>query len=238
MSTHLLLINPNTSPEVTADVAESARRVVSPGTVVTAVNPEHGPAVIDGAYDKALATYGLVEEMQRAEREEDYDADVIACFGDPGLDAAKELTDKPVGGNAEAAIMVPASLGPGLSAVSTLPRAQERVRRLAELNGAGARLASVRTTDLGVLAFHEDPEGTLDVLEAAGAEAIREDGAEVLVLGCAGMTGLAGRLSERLGVPVVDPVEAASRVAESLVALRYSTSKANTYQAPTEKVYR
>jgi allantoin racemase len=233
----LYIINPNSSPELTASIALAARQVVSPGTTVTAVNPSSGPAVIEGSYDEALATYHLVEEVVRAEREYKPDAYVIACFGDPGLDAVKELTEKPVVGIAEAAIHLSSFIGATFSIVSTLPRVRNHLLGLVRRSGATDRLASIKTPDLGVLAFHEDGDKAQTTLEQAAREAVRDDGAEAIVLGCAGMTGLARRLSEELQVPVIDPVEAACRVAESLAVLGYGTSKANTYEIPTEKIY-
>nr|AAL55411.1 hydantoin racemase HyuA [Arthrobacter sp. BT801] len=231
------IINPNSSSELTEAVAETARSVVSAGTAVTAVNPSSGPAVIEGSYDEALATYHLVQEVMRAEREDRPDAYVIACFGDPGLNAVRELTEKPVVGIAEAAIQLSSFIGATFSIVSTLPRVRSHLHGLVRRAGATNRLASVKTPDLGVMAFHEDAGSAQATLEQAAKEAVQEDGAEVVVLGCAGMAGLARRLSEELQVPVIDPVEAACRVAESLSALGYGTSKANTYEKPTEKVY-
>jgi allantoin racemase len=233
----LHIINPNSSSQLTASIAQCAQRVVSSGTSVTAVNPLAGPAVIEGSYDEALATYHLVEEVVRAEREDQPDAYVIACFGDPGLDAVKELTEKPVVGIAEAAIHLSSFIGATFSIVSTLPRVRNHLRTLVHRSGATDRLASIKTPDLGVLAFHEDGDKAQATLEQAAREAVRDDGAEAIVLGCAGMSGLARRLSAELQVPVIDPVEAACRVAESLVALGYGTSKANTYEPPTQKVY-
>lgn len=233
----LHVINPNTSPELTASIAETARAVVSPGTIVTAVNPMRGPAVIEGSYDETLAAYALVEEVIRAEKEGAPDAYVIACFGDPGLEAVRELTDKPVVGIAEAAIQLSSFVGATFSMVSTLPRVRKHLYDLVRRAGAMDRLASLKTPHLGVLAFHEDGDAAQATLERVAREAVQEDGAEVVVLGCAGMAGLAHRLTAELGVPVIDPVEAACRIAESLVVLDYGTSKANTYQSPTEKVY-
>lgn len=231
------VINPNSSVDLTDAVAEAARSVVSPGTTITAVNPSKGPTVIEGSYDEVLATYHLVEEVRRAEREDRPDAYVIACFGDPGLDAVRELTDRPVVGIAEAAIQMTSFVAASFSIVSILPRVRKHLHELVHRAGATDRLASLKLPDLGVLAFHEDEAAAFETLRQVAGEAVREDGAESIVLGCAGMAGFARQLSEELGVPVIDAVEAACRVAESLVALGYRTSKANTYQAPTEKQY-
>ncbi|WP_181151924.1 MULTISPECIES: aspartate/glutamate racemase family protein [unclassified Arthrobacter] len=233
----ILVINPNSSSALTESVAEAAQQVVAPGTIISATNPSRGPAVIEGSYDEVLATFHLLEEVERAERENPPDAYVIACFGDPGLDAVKELTDRPVVGVAEAAIHMSSFVAATFSVVSILPRVRKHLHDLVRQAGATNRLASIKLPNLGVMAFHEDEHAALETLKQAAKEAVQEDGAESIVLGCAGMVGFARQLSDELGVPVIDPVEAACRVAESLVALGYQTSKANSYQKPTEKQY-
>lgn len=233
----ILLINPNSSDGLTRAIQDTAQHVVHSSTTVESVNPSAGPAVIEGSYDEALATYHLVAEIEHAERRASADAYVIACFGDPGLDAARELTTKPVVGIAQAAIALAQFTGATFSIVSTLPRVRNHLRLLVDNSGASSRLASLKTPNLGVLAFHEDGEEAERVLAQAAAEAVNEDGAEAIILGCAGMSGLARSLSDELGVPVIDPVEAACKLAESLIELDLGTSKAMTYQAPTQKIY-
>ena len=121
----LLLINPNTSEAMTAGIAEAARAVAAPGTVVQAVQPSFGPRSIEGHYDEAIAAAGVAEQVRAGAPWLTGDARagvVIACFGDPGLDAAREATDVPVIGIAEAAFHVASLLATGFSVVTTMTR--------------------------------------------------------------------------------------------------------------------
>src|SRR5689334_17078666 len=125
------VINPNTTAAMTALIGESARLVAAPGTVIEAVNPTMGPVSIESHYDEALAVPGLLAEIARGEAE-GVDGYVIACFGDPGLDAARELARGPVIGVAEAAMRAASHLGRGFSVVTTLARTRGRAAELAD----------------------------------------------------------------------------------------------------------
>ena len=119
---HITVINPNTTASMTELIGESARAVAAPGRG-QAVNPAMGPASIESHYDEALSVPGLLEEIARAQAGGPAaDGFVIACFGDPGLDAARELADGPVVGIAEAAMHAASFLGRGFSVVTTLGR--------------------------------------------------------------------------------------------------------------------
>jgi Asp/Glu/hydantoin racemase len=95
-----------------------AQRIAAPGTEIVAVSPDFGPPSIEGYYDEALAVPGLLAEIRQGEAEE-FDGYVIACFGDPGLHAARELARGPVVGIAEAAIHFASVIAPGFSVVTT-----------------------------------------------------------------------------------------------------------------------
>src|SRR2546423_13307339 len=112
-SPRILVINPNTTSAMTDAIGKCAAAAANPGTIVTAVTPEMGPASIESHYDEALAVPGLLAEIAQAEEEGSADGYVIACFGDPGLDAARELARGPVVGIAEAAMRTAAYLGRG-----------------------------------------------------------------------------------------------------------------------------
>ena len=115
----ITVLNPNTSWDMTGSIERSARAVAGPDTVVRAVCPAMGPASIESHYDEALAVPGLLAEIARGEQLGS-DGYVIACFGDPGLDAARELAAGPVVGIAEAAMHAASFLGRGFSVVTTL----------------------------------------------------------------------------------------------------------------------
>ena len=123
MTMQLLLINPNTSSAMTEGIAAAARDVAAAGTVVQAVQPSFGALSIEGHYDEAFATAGVAEQVRLArDSATPPDAVVIACFGDPGLDAAREAVDAPVLGIAEAAFHAATMLATGFSVVTTMTR--------------------------------------------------------------------------------------------------------------------
>ncbi len=117
------LINPNTTQRMTEAMGRCAREVANAGTAVVAVSPTMGPPSIESHYDDALAVPGLLAEIAAGERD-GFDGYVIACFGDPGLYAAREIARGPVIGIAEAAMHAASVLAPGFSVVTTLSRAR------------------------------------------------------------------------------------------------------------------
>ena len=104
----IFVINPNTSASVTEHIRRELEKIKRPETELRVVNPEHGPVSIESAYDEALATPPVLELVRQA-NQEGYDAIVLACFSDPGLDAAKELSDVPVLGIEETTLAITAS---------------------------------------------------------------------------------------------------------------------------------
>ncbi|CPZ59340.1 Probable Asp/Glu racemase [Mycobacteroides abscessus] len=128
------VINPNTTEAMTKSIAAAAQSAAWAQTSVTAVNPSMGPASIESHYDEALSVPGILAEIRRAESE-GTDGYVLACFGDPGLDAARELATGPVLGIAEAAMHTASHLGRGFSVVTTLERTAGRAWDLAERMG-------------------------------------------------------------------------------------------------------
>jgi allantoin racemase len=106
----IFVINPNTSKSMTDHVRRELEKIKRDDTELTVVNPEHGPVSIESAYDEALAVPPTLELVRQA-NEEGYDAVILACFSDPGLDAAKEISDIPVFGIEESSMHVAAMLG-------------------------------------------------------------------------------------------------------------------------------
>jgi allantoin racemase len=229
------IINPNTTELMTAGIHETALRVARPGTEIVTVNPLTGPSSIEGYFDGALSVIGVMEEVLRSAKGEKVDAFILACFGDPGLEALRELTDIPVVGIAEAAIFLSCFLAPKFSVITVIPRVVVPMEQIVRKYGVSERLASVRATKLSVLEFLEDLEGGKRALMQEGRLAVEEDGAEVLLLGCAGMAGLDGEMEKEVGVPVIDGVAAAVKIAEGLVDLNKRTSKVRTYARPEKK---
>jgi allantoin racemase len=231
---HIVVINPNTTASMTRLIGESARAVAAAGTLVTAVNPDMGPASIESHYDEALSVPGLLAEIAR---EPTADGFVIACFGDPGLDAARELAAGPVVGIAEAAMHAASFLGRGFSVVTTLGRTAGRAWDLAERYGMTRFCRNVRACEIPVLALEDPASDAFAAIVAESRCAVDDDGAEAIVLGCAGMADLAARMTAAVGVPVIDGVAAATKTVEGLVAMGLRTSARAEFAPPLPKAY-
>jgi allantoin racemase len=230
----LLLINPNTSAAMTAGIAAAARDVAAPGTEIVARQPSFGPASIEGHFDDVFGAAGVAEQAQLAATE-GFDATLIACFGDPGLDAAREVLTGPVLGIAEAAFHAAAMLATGFSVVTTMTRTCVIAERLVQRYGFERSCRGIHGTDIPVLDLEAVSGETVDRIEAAARHALAADRSEAIVLGCAGMAALCRELTSRLGVPVIDGVAVAVKFAEGLAALRLVTAKRGDYATPLAK---
>lgn len=231
---HIRLINPNSTASMTAQALESALLVRQPGTRITATNPLNTPVSIEGGADEAMAVPGLLAEIRKGEAE-GVDAYVVACFDDPGLHAAREVARGPVIGICQAAVQVAMTISRRFSIVTTLPRSVPIIEDLVSDYGAERHCRKVRAIDVPVLGLEEDPHEAERLLLREIEIAKREDRAEAIILGCAGMSSLCARLKEATGLPVIDGVTAAVKIAEALVGAGYATSKVNAYDYPRIK---
>lgn len=231
----ILVINPNTSAAMTAGIARAAQDAASPGVQIHAVNSGFGPLSIEGHFDEAVAAAGVAEQVRSCTPAPD--ATVIACFGDPGLDAAREALQGPVIGIAEAAFHAASMLATGFSVVTTMTRTCTIAEHLLHKYGFERRCRGVHGTDIAVLDLEDGGSQALAQIEACARQAIERDRSGAIVLGCAGMAALATTLSTRLQVPVIDGVGVAVRFAESLVSLGLRTSKLGDYARPLPKRY-
>ncbi|TPG34335.1 aspartate/glutamate racemase family protein [Mycolicibacterium hodleri] len=215
----LLIVNPNTTASMTAAIGAAAHAVARPTTEVVAVNPVHGPASIENYEDETRCLPGLLAEVRRAEAMSNSpDAYVIACFGDPGLEEVRATVDVPVLGIAQAAMHAAALSAGSFSVVTsmsaTVPTAWELAKTYTPRQCLG-----VHASDIPVLQIDSDPT-TIEPIGDLCEKALAQDGSRAIVLGCAAMAKFAAPLTERLGVPVVDGVVAATLLAEALVTLR------------------
>jgi allantoin racemase len=220
---------------MTESISEVARRAAGPGTEITCVSPAYGPRSIEGHVEEAVAAVATLEYLQKTAGQ--YDAAVIACYGDPGLNAARELLDVPVIGIAEASMLMACLVSHKFSIVSVLPRVKPALENLVKHHGMEARLASIRCTDLSVLDIEEDPAAAERKLTQAARLAIAEDGAEAILLGCAGMGPMDKSMRAALGVPVIDGIGAAVKLAEALYGCGVTTSKVAAFMRPQPKEY-
>lgn len=229
------VVNPNTTRAMTATIEQCALAVAGRGTLLDAVTSETGPASIESHYDEAMSVPGLLAAIRRGEAE-GVDGYVIACFGDPGLDAARELAAGPVLGIAEAAMHTASHLGRGFSVVTTLGRTVGRAADLAERYGMGRFCLGIHACELPVLALDTDPDARKIVTEACRA-AVEADGSDAIVLGCAGMADLCAHIRAEIGVPVIDGVAAATLTVQSLLTLGLRKSGRGEYATPPPKPY-
>jgi allantoin racemase len=227
----ILVINPNSSKEMTESMATVLNEIRRPDTELSVLSTQGAPIAIQSAKDVALSVPPMLELVEQANHD-GVDAVVIACFSDPGLEAAKEVSKALVLGIEETSIHVAGMLGHKYTILtplaSRIASKEQDVRRFK----ADPACASVRALGMTVLETEADPARTkARVLEVARA-AMREDGAEVMILGCAGMTGYAEAVERELGIVVLDPTSLTLKVAEALVDLGLRHCKQGLYAFP------
>lgn len=228
------VINPNTTASMTQKIGAVARSVANPGTEIIACNPEMGPVSIEGHYDEALSIVGILDEIRKGEAQ-GVDGYVIACFGDPGLLAARELAKGPVIGIAEASMHAASFISTGFSIVTTLSRTLLIAQHLVENYGMTRFCRKIRAIDLPVLSLEDEKAKNLILEECRNA--LIEDGCGAIVLGCGGMADLPAQISHQLGIPVIDGVSSAVKFVEVLVGLGLNTSKVGDLAYPIAKPY-
>ncbi|MEU4650957.1 aspartate/glutamate racemase family protein [Nocardia fluminea] len=229
------VVNPNTTRAMTDTIERCALAVAGPGTLLDAVTSEIGPASIESHYDEAMSVPGLLAAIRQGEAD-GVDGYVIACFGDPGLDAARELAEGPVIGIAEAAVHTASHLGRGFSVVTTLARTIGRAADLAEHYGMGRFCRGIHACEIPVLALETDPDARKIVTEACRA-AVAQDESDAVVLGCAGMAELCAHIRDEIGVPVIDGVAAATLTVQSLLTMGLRKSGRGEFATPPPKTY-
>ncbi|WP_217235638.1 aspartate/glutamate racemase family protein [Streptomyces sp. AC555_RSS877] len=230
----VVVTNCNTTQEMTEEIVRGARAAAGPGTTVTGLTPAWGPESAEGWLDSYLSAAAVID-LLRTYDGPPYDAVVMAGFGEHGREGVRELVDVPVVDITEAAAHLACLLGRRYGVLTTLERSCGQIEDSLELAGVGRNCAAVVGTGLSVLDLGDgDPERT-EAAFLVAAEQVHRAGAEVLVLGCAGMTGLQRTVRDKLGLPVVDGVAAAVKLAESLVTLGLTTSRAGSYAKPVPK---
>lgn len=225
--TRITVINPNTSVELTATITAAAQAVAGAGVTITGVNPAVGVPSVESHAEETIAAVGVVEQVR--ENQYNTDAFVVACFGDTGVAAAREVATCPVVGMTEAALQT-ACLVAHRFVVITLPaRTIAHSDRVVRALGLEHR-CSVVAVDVPVAELVDGSTHLLDAFAAAARTAIT-DQAEAVVLGCAGLADLVGPLTTALHVPVIDGVASGVGIAAGLVAMGLKTSRANTFAA-------
>ncbi len=229
----LLLINPNTSVDMTERMVATAGAVLAPDVELVAVTAARGMPYI-ASRAEALVAGALTLEII-AEHQADADAVIIAAFGDPGLIAARELFDLPITGMAEAAILTACMLGQRFSIVTFSRTLTAWYEDAVALSGLQARCASIRVPDASFKSVATVQHEMEDELVTLIARVVEEDQVDVVILGGAPLTGLAGRIADRVSVPLVDPLSAAVAQAELLARLKPRPARAGRFARPGPK---
>lgn len=217
MSESILVINPNSTEAVTRGIDEACEPLRIPGgPAIECVTLKEGPPGIETQQHVDSVVGPLIRMV--SERERDHSAFVVACYSDPGLHAVRELTKKPVLGISECGILTALTLGQKFGVIAILRKSMARHLRYVAALGVADRLAAELPIELGVTEL-SDEKKTFGRMVKVG-EKLRDDhGADVVVMGCAGMARYRKPLQDALGVPVVEPTQAAVAMAIGRVRL-------------------
>lgn len=236
----ILALNCNTSAAMTRDITANAQRAARPGTHITGARPDWGPQSAEGFYDSFITAAAGLDKVKRTDMTR-YDGLIMAGFGEHGREGMRQLLTIPVVDITEAGVITACLVGHRFGIVTTTTAAVGQIDDALLAIGLRGRCAGIRATRLPVLdAADHDGGNASHVLDAIAGEAraLAEAGADVIVLGCAGFSGLDEELERRLGMPVIDPVAAAVAQCEALISLGKRTSKAGPYAEPnTNKEY-
>jgi Asp/Glu/hydantoin racemase len=217
--TRLLLINPNTTQSITDLVLKHAKRFAAEGTTLRAVSGAFGPRYIASRIGYAIAGHAAVDAL--ANDKGARDAVVLACFGDPG-----------VVGMAEASILQACAIGRRFSIVTGGERWKPMLEEFVATQGMSSRLASVRTVAPTGADIARNPKAAMALLAKGCTACAREDGADVVILGGAGLAGLAAKLRPAVDIPLLDGVACAISMAEALA--KQKPGRAGAPPAPVE----
>jgi Asp/Glu/hydantoin racemase len=217
MPESILVINPNSSDAVTRGIDAACEPLRIPGgPAIRCVTLKEGPPGIETQRDVDGVIGPLVRTV--SEHEKDFGAFVIACYSDPGIHSVRELTKKPVLGIAECGILTALTLGEKFGVIAILRRSIARHLRYIGALGVSGRLAAELAIELGVSEL-TDEKRTFERMKHTGEQLRDDHGANVVVMGCAGMAPYRKKLQDALGIPVVEPTQAAVAMAIGRVKL-------------------
>lgn len=229
----LLMLNPNTSTGVTELIDRAARAAAEPNTELTSLTAPRGVPYIATRAEAVIG--GAIALEMLAECHQQYDAAVIAAFGDPGLGGARELFPLPIVGLAEAGMLTACMLGRRFSIVTFAQALAPWYEECVEWHGLRSRCGGINTLDGQFEAIDSVQEEKQDLLVELAHKAIAKDDTDVIVLAGAPLAGLADKIADRVPVPVIDCVAAAVKQAESLAALKSRKASVGTFRRPQAK---
>jgi allantoin racemase len=223
----LLFLNPNTSPNLTEAGAKVARRIARVDTEILPATGRFGARYITTRAAAAIAGHAALDAFAR--QKDGIDVVLLACFGDPGLFALRELAEVPVVGMAEASCRMASTLGRKFSIVTGGRRWGPMLEEFVSAIGLADSLSSVRTIALLGDEIAARPDAALASLAACCTEAAEEDGADAVILGGLGLAGLAEQIADKVPIPVIDNVVAGIRVAEAAAALGAAKARTGSF---------
>lgn len=234
----ILIINPNTSKKMTDKIRVVANTAKRADCEVIVTCPDHGPITIESSYDEAYAIGSTINMVKQATDAGSYDAIILACFCEIGVEAAREISSAPVLGLEEPTLATALMLGDKFGVMTEQrPRVAMKKRHVRRY-GLLQRMASIRPLELSVAELAADPKGTKAAGMKLARRMIEEDGAEVIIMGCAAMAGYSDDLERELGVPVLDPLKVTLKLAEAIVDLGLSHSRIGLYHPPAPKEFK
>lgn len=225
----LLVVNPNTSIQMTDAIERVARDAPGGPAQIDVIRAAHGLDSIEGQFDEVVSAYWALEAV--LQHPGPVDACLVACYSHhPLIGALREALSAPVMGIMEASILTALPLGHRFAIVTTSARWQPLLLEAVRILGFTDRCASVRSTGLAVLDLERLPDNEViaRVCEEAW-KAIKADGADVVCLGCAGMASLEAAVFEATHVPVIDGVRAGIALLAGLACARLKTSPLKLY---------
>ena len=229
----ILLLNPNTTSEVTDLLYAAGHRAASPGTELVAVTAKRGVPYIATRAEAQIG--GAIALEMLAEAGNGFDAAIIAAFGDPGLFGARELFSFPVVGLAEAAMLTACMVGRRFSIVTFSPTLAPWYDECVVMHGLETRCAGIRALDESFQSISGVQAEKEEVLVRLANLAVEQDDADVVILSGAPLAGLADKVKDRISVPVIDPIAAAVRQAETLAGLKLRKAVAGSFRRPDPK---
>ena len=211
MQQRIVVINPNSTRAVTDAISAALEPLrFSGGPSIECVTLAEGPPGIETA-EHVRSVIGPMRELALAKQTET-DAFVIACYSDPGLSECRQALHRPVFGMAESGMLMALSRGRRFGVLSLFEASVQRHVAYVEKLGLSQRMAGDLPVNLGVLELGDENK-TLRRLTSVGERLVEEHGADVVLMGCAGMSAYRGELEHSLKVPVIDPTQAAVSMA-------------------------
>jgi allantoin racemase len=212
----ILVVNPNTSQEMTAAIDRVAQAAAGAIATVVTIRSRNGPHTIEGALDAALATAGMLEVV--AAYDDPFDAVVVACFGDPGVEALRMLVRVPVIGIGAASFMQAACISQHFAIVTPVAGTPARYTAVTAAMGLSRQFVGAYQTPLSVADFESDNPAVLETLVFHAEQAVK-DGADCLLFGCAGIADQIRDIEDHVGVTCI--ASAAAGVGQAVACLRH-----------------